>query len=82
MLALINTLYVYVWDGETECLHSLIRHVWDGETECLHSIIRHVWDVESECLRFLKLRVCEGMGDLLLAPNNTICMLRKGTGTH
>ena len=52
MLALINTLYVYVWDGE------------------------------SECLRLLILRVCEGMGDLLLAPNNTICLLRKGTGTH
>ena len=67
MLALINTLYVYVWDGESECLHSLIRHVWEGE---------------SECFCFLILRVCEGMGDLLLAPNNTICMLGKGTGTH
>ena len=26
--------------------------------------------------------VCEGLGDLFLAPNNTICMLGKGTGTH
>ena len=31
-----------------------------------------MWEGESECLHLLILRVCEGMGDLLLAPS--VCL--------
>ena len=42
VLVLKNNMYVYVWEGETECLHSLILCVRDGEIYSLHQLILHI----------------------------------------
>ena len=48
------------------------------ENECLYSLIRRVKRV----LALINTLVCVGMGDLLVAQNDTMCMLGKGTVTH
>ena len=43
----------------------------------MYSLIRHVKRV----LALINTLVCVGMGDLLVAQNDTMCMLGKGTVT-
>ena len=58
MLVLNNNMYVYVWEGETECLHSLILCVREEEIYSLRQLILHICLERGQALIITVYYVC------------------------
>ena len=63
-----------VWEGETECLHSLILRVCAGMGD-LYQLILHMCLGRGHALSFT---LCVGRGDRVLALINTTCVRGNG----